>query len=72
MTATLMAPTLAETVTRRFQKRRLWSLLIPLGVLAYLAYAALAFDVAGLASRARMDNAAILLGDFWSHKVHVG
>ena len=72
MTASLMAPTLAETVTRRFQKRRLWSLLIPLGVLAYLAYAAVAFDVAGLASRARMDNAAILLGDFWSYKVHVG
>ena len=72
MTATPMAPTLAETVSRRFHKRRLWSLLIPLGVLAYLAYAAVAFDVAGLAGRARMDNAAILLGDFWSHKVHVG
>ena len=72
MTASLMAPTLAKTVTRRFQKRRLWSLLVPLGLLAYLAYAAVAFDVAGLASRARMDNAAILLGDFWSYKVHVG
>lgn len=72
MTASLMAPTLAETVTRRFQKRRLWSVLVPLGLLAYLVYAAVAFDLAGLASRARMDNAAILLGDFWSHKVHVG
>jgi len=72
MTAMPMAPTLAETVSRRFRKRRIWSMAIPLGVLAYLAYAAVAFDLAGLASRARLDNAAILLGDFWSYKVHVG
>lgn len=71
MTATLMAPTLAETVTGTFRKRRLRSILVPLGIIAYLIYAAIALDVAGLASRARLDNAAILLADFWSHKVHV-
>ena len=30
-----------------------------------------AFDVAGLAQRARLDNAMILVSDFWSHKTHV-
>jgi phosphonate transport system permease protein len=36
-----------------------------------LAYAAIAFDVAGLAGRARLDNAAILMRDFWAYKTHV-
>lgn len=54
-----------------FARRRLAAFAVPLSILAYLLYAAISFDVAGLASRARMDNAAILLADFWSHKTHV-
>jgi phosphonate transport system permease protein len=40
-------------------------------IFAYLAYIFIAFDVPGLLERARMDNARILVGDSYSHKVHV-
>ena len=70
MTATL-SPSLADTVTRRFATRTRLAFAVPAAILAYLIYAAISFDLAGLAQRARFDNAAILLGDFWSHKTHV-
>ncbi len=70
MTATLATP-LADTITRSFARKRLTAFAIPAVILAYLIYTAFAFDLAGLAARARMDNAAILLGDFWSYKTHV-
>jgi phosphonate transport system permease protein len=70
MTATL-SPSLADTVTRSFDRKRRIAFAIPAAILAYLIYAAISFDVAGLVQRARMDNAAILLGDFWSYKTHV-
>ncbi|MFT4150286.1 MAG: phosphonate ABC transporter, permease protein PhnE [Paracoccaceae bacterium] len=70
MTATL-APALSETVLHRFDRRRWMSFAVPLAILAYLVYAAFAFDVAGLAQRARLDNASVLLSDFWQHKTHV-
>ena len=44
---------------------------MPFLILAYLTYAAIGFDLAGLWQKARLDNAAILLSDFWSHKTHV-
>ena len=62
---------LAQTVVRRFDQKRRVSFAIPLVILAYLTYAAISFDVTGLVQRARLDNAAILLSDFWSHKTHV-
>lgn len=71
MTAAALSPSLAHTVTTRFARRRLLSLAVPAAILAYLLYAAVAFDLAGLAARARLDNAAILLADFVSHKTHV-
>jgi len=73
MTATL-SPTgtsLTDTVTRSFARKRLTAFAVPLVILAYLIYTAFAFDLAGLAQRARMDNAAILMSDFWSYKTHV-
>jgi phosphonate transport system permease protein len=70
MTATL-SPSLADTVTRSFARRTRLAFAIPAAIIAYLIYAAISFDVASLLQRARMDNAAILLGDFWSHKTHV-
>ncbi len=70
MTATL-SPTLADTITHRFAAKRRMAFAVPAVILAYLIYAAISFDLAGLAQRARLDNAAILLGDFWSHKTHV-
>jgi phosphonate transport system permease protein len=64
-------PALAETVLKSIDRRRLFSFAVPAAILAYLLYAAVSFDIAGLAARARWDNAAILLSDFWSHKTHV-
>jgi len=68
---TTLSPTLADTVTASFTAKRRMAFAIPAVILAYLIYAAISFDLAGLAQRARFDNAAILLGDFWSHKTHV-
>lgn len=58
-------------VTRRLARRRLAALAVPVLILAYLLYTAISFDVVGLAGRARWDNAAVLLSDFWSYKTHV-
>jgi phosphonate transport system permease protein len=68
---TALSPALTDTVTRRFAARRRLAFAIPAAIVAYLVYAAISFDVAGIVNRARFDNAAILLSDFWSHKTHV-
>lgn len=68
---TTATPSLAQTVTARFAARQRIAFAIPAAIIAYLLYAAISFDVAGLAQRARFDNAAILLSDFWQHKTHV-
>lgn len=62
---------LANDLFRRFRARRLTAFAVPCVIFLYLLYTFFAFDVAGLAARARLDNAAILLSDFWSHKTHV-
>ncbi|MDR0808763.1 MAG: phosphonate ABC transporter, permease protein PhnE, partial [Gemmobacter sp.] len=67
----ILSPTLTDTVTRSFTRRSRLAFAIPAAILVYLFYASISFDLAGLASRARFDNAAVLLGDFWSHKTHV-
>jgi phosphonate transport system permease protein len=59
------------TVQHNFKIRRLTAFAIPALLLCYLAYVFIAFDIAGLAGRARLDNAAILMADFVSHKTHV-
>lgn len=61
----------AAPILASFARRRMIAFAVPLAILAYLLYAAISFDVAGLAQRARMDNAAILFSDFWQHKTHV-
>ena len=66
-----VSPTLAGSVTAGFARKRRVAFAVPLAIIAYLVYAAISFDLAGLAQRARFDNAAILLSDFWSHKTHV-
>ena len=40
-------------------------------ILAYFVYIFFAFDIPGLADRARMDNARILVADSYSYKTHV-
>lgn len=73
MAATEFAPppSLSAIVLGRFRRKKIMALAVPALILAYLAYAAVTFDLAGLAQRARLDNAAILLSDFWSYKTHV-
>ena len=71
MTAMPLSPSLADSITQRFTRKRRMAIAIPAAILAYLIYAAISFDVASLVQRARFDNAAILLSDFWSHKTHV-
>lgn len=69
--AALPQAALAAPILKGFARRRILSFAVPLAILAYLAYAAVSFDLAGLAQQARMDNAAVLLSDFWQHKTHV-
>lgn len=71
MTMTMTDPTLAPSILRNMRRKRRIALAIPAAIIAYLIYAAISFDIASLAQRARFDNAAILLSDFWSHKTHV-
>ena len=63
--------TLSMQMTGTFRRKRMVAFAVPAVILAYLVYVFFAFDLPGLAARARMDNAAILLADFWSHKTHV-
>lgn len=67
----LAAPPPLEGVLRTMRRRRLGALAVPAFLVLYLAYVFVAFDVAGLAQRARLDNAAILVSDSWSYRTHV-
>jgi phosphonate transport system permease protein len=71
MTMTMTDPALATSILHRMRRKRRIALAVPAAIIAYLIYAAISFDLASLAQRARFDNAAILLSDFWSHKTHV-
>ncbi len=70
MTATL-TPAFTESVIARLDRKRMVSFAVPGIILAYLTYVFFAFDILGLADRARMDNARILMSDFVSYKTHV-
>ncbi len=52
-------------------RKRLFAFVAPLVILAYFAYLFFAFDVPGLVDRARLDNAAVLVADSYSHKTHI-
>jgi phosphonate transport system permease protein len=56
---------------KRMGRKRAIALSVPALLLLYLVYIFFAFDVAGLAQRARMDNAVILVSDAISYKTHV-
>ncbi len=62
---------LKSAADRSFARRRLVGFALPGLALLYLAYVFFAFDVPGLAERARLDNAMTLVSDAWSHKTHV-
>lgn len=54
-----------------FARKRLLAFAAPTAILLYLVYVFFAFDISGIANRARMDNVRILLSDFWTYKTHV-
>jgi hypothetical protein len=54
-----------------FRRKRWVAFGIPAVILAYFVYIFFAFDIPGLAERARMDNARILVADSYSYKTHV-
>lgn len=54
-----------------FARKRRIALSVPVILLAYLTYIFFAFDLPGLAERANMNNARILIADSYSHKVHI-
>ncbi|MFZ1681387.1 MAG: phosphonate ABC transporter, permease protein PhnE [Rhizobiaceae bacterium] len=70
MTIAIAADLRAETLAV-FGRRRLVKMAVPVVILVYLVYIAFAFDLAGLAARARGDNVKVLLSDFISYKTHV-
>ncbi|MFN4158774.1 MAG: phosphonate ABC transporter, permease protein PhnE [Gemmobacter sp.] len=70
-TAEFTADTARAAALRLIAKKRTTALIVPVVVLAYLVYIFFAFDIPGLADRARLDNARILVADSYSHKVHV-
>ena len=65
-----LSATRAE-VGRLFARKRMMAFGLPALVLAYLVYVFFAFDIPGLAGRAKLDNAVILVSDFVSYKTHV-
>lgn len=68
-TATLdMAKTGAEALIRR---KQMIAYSIPALICLYLGYIFFAFDIPGLAQRAKWENAVTLASDTWSYKVHV-
>ncbi|MDZ4093608.1 MAG: phosphonate ABC transporter, permease protein PhnE [Paracoccaceae bacterium] len=71
MMTTAITPDLRTQIGNSFARKRRFAIAVPLLILAYFAYIFVAFDIPGIASRARLDNAVILLSDFWSHKTHV-
>ncbi|SFQ78518.1 phosphonate ABC transporter, permease protein PhnE [Donghicola eburneus] len=70
-TDVLSRETLYAEAGRMFQRKKLMSFALPAVILVYLAYVFFAFDIPGLAERARWDNAQTLMSDTYSYKTHV-
>jgi len=60
-----------QAAIRMLKAKRNMAFAVPGVLIAYLLYVFFAFDVPGLVDRARMDNAALLVADSYSHKIHV-
>ena len=63
--------TLKSDVGELFYFKRAWAFGIPIVILAYLTYVFISFDILGLSERGSLQNAKSLVGDMYSHKVHV-
>lgn len=67
MSATALQP-LRDGVPRRVARKRAIALALPVLLRACLGDVVIAFDIPGLAERARLDNAAMLVADAVSCK----
>ncbi|SMX27515.1 Phosphate-import permease protein PhnE [Pelagimonas phthalicica] len=54
-----------------FSRKKWIGFAVPAVILTYFVYVFFAFDIPGLAQRAKMENAVILASDSWSYKTHV-
>ncbi|MFC6655839.1 PhnE/PtxC family ABC transporter permease [Roseibium salinum] len=72
MTTHTLEPVVTPRLVWQNVRRRAWmTALLPLAVVAYLAYTWFAFDVSVLLAKAQPERAAILATDSVAHKVHV-
>jgi phosphonate transport system permease protein len=78
MTVTATAPASETSLAGRkaeadrlFARKRALAFGIPGVILLYFVYIFFAFDIPGLAERARLDNARTLVADIYSYKTHV-
>ena len=74
MTATadiVAASDLTQRAVDLIARKRLIAFAVPAVILAYFVYLFFAFDIPGLAERARLDNARVLVADSYSYKTHV-
>ena len=69
--AGLDLPARKAAADRAFARKRMFALGIPALILVYLTYVFFAFDMPGIAARAKLENARILLADAYSYKTHV-
>lgn len=60
---------LTSQVERHMRRKQIICFAVPLAIFAYLAYAHIAFDVAGLMERAKPERAQSLLADLVSYKI---
>ena len=58
-------------MVERFARKKMISFAVPILIFAYFVYIFVAFDMAGLKERARLDNAVTLISDSYSYKTHV-
>lgn len=63
--------TIQSQAVTLIERKKLVAIAVPIAALVYFIYIAFAFDIIGLAERARLDNAITFASDSWSHKVHV-
>ncbi|MEL7464570.1 MAG: phosphonate ABC transporter, permease protein PhnE [Pseudomonadota bacterium] len=68
---TIITSDLRAEADRLYARKRLMAFGLPGIALAYLIYIFFAFDVPGLAERAKMENAVTLVADSYSYKTHV-
>ncbi|MEN8709819.1 MAG: phosphonate ABC transporter, permease protein PhnE, partial [Paracoccaceae bacterium] len=66
-----LTPELRHFVNANIRRKRLMALAMPAVIVVYLIYVFFAFDVPGLAQKASLDKAKLLVSDSYSYKTHV-